>query len=446
MVERVWLMGAYATVLIVIVLGIRCLLKQYSKVYCYLLWILVLIRLVCPVFVTYNFSIPNDRKDTVSETHVREEITKGDSTEVETQYSLQDSFEDKVKIVDWSRVINGMKVVWLLGVTLAVSIVSLKYLNIKKELQTAIREDDAVWLSDQIESPFVFGLCHPKIYLPFGIEEKERDYIIKHETTHIRHKDSWIRAMGTLAVCLHWWNPIVWYGVSKINQDMEMFCDETVLKNASNEERKDYARILLLHSIKHSRIQLVMAFGESNTEKRVKHLSKRKKRGTGITAMIVTSMVVMAVFFVTLPKQRAQASNPSGDDLEKQIKFFGGDQRFQTMLNDPADQARTFLKEFYAAVVKDEKEQVASLMPYPRKLHAENEIIEIQNANDFVKHYDLIITDQFKVKLKGWLEEEINYTYLGMYLNDGEIWILLGENGWFIASIDNAEGKTIRYE
>ncbi|MDO5521375.1 MAG: M56 family metallopeptidase [bacterium] len=446
MVERIWLMSAYATSLIIIVLGIRHLLKKYSKIYCYALWILVMIRLVCPIFITSNIKMHSYVQNTVTKVSVNRENSMKNVKEENGQVLSEAVVHTDEERLTGTPFIDKMKIVWLLGTLGIGGYFLLQYWGMKRKLQTAIREKDNIWLSDRICSPFVFGLVHPKIYLPYGMQEKERDYIVQHEETHIRHKDAWIRMLGTLAVCLHWWNPVVWYGMHIVNQDMEMFCDETVLQTATNTERKEYAKILLLHSIKSSRMNLAMAFGETNTEKRIRHISKRKKKNYSIKVVTMIATVILLIFFGTLPKETVEAVKHEARLLERPIEFAGGDISFEKIVDCSAEEARTYLNDFYMAVLKDQKEEVAGLFPYPRKLQMDDQIIDIKDADEFIKYYDVIITDNFKMKLKDWMENEINYTYIGMYLNDGEIWMILGEDGWFINSIENGEGKNICYD
>ncbi len=113
----------------------------------------------------------------------------------------------------------------------------LQFRRVGRALKTAVHREGNVWECDGFSSPFVMGCFKPKIYIPFSIPEEQRSHIIRHESMHIRHLDPFLCCFAVLAICIHWWNPFLWYAIGKMKQDIELFCDESVLRFASIQEK-----------------------------------------------------------------------------------------------------------------------------------------------------------------------------------------------------------------
>lgn len=187
----------------------------------------------------------------------------------------------------------------------------IQYARVRKWTADAVREEENVWLSDCIASPFVMGIWKGKIFLPYGLAPLARDHILRHERMHIRHRDPLIRWLGILCICLHWWNPFVWLAVHKMNQDMEMFCDESALSGASMEEKKAYSKVLLDFAEQKSGLSVGLAFGESNTEQRVRNIMNKRRGRILITCAVVLVAIVSAVTLMTVPgESQAQGDFP----------------------------------------------------------------------------------------------------------------------------------------
>ena len=213
------------------------------------------------------------------------------------------------------------------------------YMRMKQKMATAVWKQENIWLNGEIRSPFVMGIRKPEIYLPYdmaddpfftdsgfindirndsgsGFYSRETALILEHERTHIRHHDPLVRMAGICCVCLHWWNPLVWLAVRRMNEDMEMFCDETVLRSASAGERKDYANALLSFAVKESGLRAGPAFGKSNTEKRIQNIfhNRKKDRRVSVTAVFLVALCAAVLFL--MPEQtrgsRAQRRAVSG--------------------------------------------------------------------------------------------------------------------------------------
>ena len=352
MTGYLWLMSLQACLVILLVLVARVLLKKYPKVLSYSLWSLVALRLLCPVFVESPFSLQPDYEavaqrvlvtdawnkteenvDAGTETSVQlesagreyEEVTSGaervpllqeerkqpEHSEL-TEAGLKKASEEKlpekeVRLPEQKpRNVRGvLMAAYLSGAVLFAVVYVVRYLIVMQNIKTAVRQEGNVWFCDRIKSPFVIGLVHPKIILPFGLTGQEMHYIVLHEETHLRHYDPLIRFIGVVCLCLHWWNPFVWVAVHFMNKDMEMFCDEAALKEAEQAERKAYAETLLAFAARQSGFSVGLAFGESNAEQRIKNIVKNKKRSRIIFWSVVAAALVCIVAFLTIPKQEA---------------------------------------------------------------------------------------------------------------------------------------------
>lgn len=354
-----WKMGIQASILICIVLAVRFLLKKYPKIYSYCLWALVGIRLLCPIWIESPFSLLSglsltgyeateqkaaEPEQTITSAqnallsgNIRQEETSGAKAQGEIQQDGPAPAVEQEKGQSGKVLLKGRGVsvpeniykllaaVYIMGVLCLSAFYIVQYLTLKRRLSTAIWEQDNIWLDRESQSPFVMGIVAPKIYLPYsmtddrffedssfidhltddsddGFSSEEKRCILEHEQTHIRHHDPVIRMAGILCICLHWWNPLVWLAVFKMNEDMEMFCDETVLRGASAEKRKEYANALLSFAVKENRIQAGLAFGESNTEKRVKNILYKRKKNWLVSLLTGLLAVFCATALMTVPK------------------------------------------------------------------------------------------------------------------------------------------------
>ena len=171
----------------------------------------------------------------------------------------------------------------------------ISYVNLKKKLRESVPLGGGIRETDGIQSPFVLGLLRPTIYLPSDLKRSERGYILLHEQTHIRHGDHLVKALFWLAVCIHWFNPLVWLAFVLCGRDMEMRCDEAVLKKLGTQVRGDYAQSLLNLATGRRYAPAPLAFGEGDTGKRVKHVLgwKRKAAWVAVPAAVLCAVVLV---------------------------------------------------------------------------------------------------------------------------------------------------------
>jgi len=270
---------------ILFVLLARLLLRKASKIFSYCLWGVVLFRLISPVSFSFALSFFGFmKKDTM------EHIPAGLGMMAQPQVDLgldyvSQAVTSSLPAATPMASANPLQIIlfitsqiWVLGVLslLAYSLVS--YGLLKRKVSQAILVRDNIWECHAICSPFVLGFRKPKIYLPPGFSEREKSYILKHEEIHIRRYDYLIKPLAYFLLCLHWFNPLVWLSFILMTKDMEMSCDEAVIKELGKEIKQDYSRSLLSLALSHKIIRgSPLAFGESSPKSRIKNVLNYKQ-------------------------------------------------------------------------------------------------------------------------------------------------------------------------
>lgn len=283
-------MSLTASVVIVFVLLLRFLLKKAPKIISYALWGLVLFRLLCPISLESGLSlfglvhapvtpsgtltssieyIPSDLVQTESPSAVLPAPGMEETAPQGVEQPAAHAAETPVVLAAdiWVAGVLGMG---LYGV--------ISYLRLRRKLVTASPLRENIYLADGISSPFVLGLLHPKIYLPSSLGEQELPYIVLHEQHHIRRLDHLVKVLAFVALSLHWFNPLVWLAFVLAVRDMEMSCDEAVIRKMGDGIRADYtASLLSLATGKHIITGIPLAFGQGDTKGRIRNLANRKK-------------------------------------------------------------------------------------------------------------------------------------------------------------------------
>lgn len=195
-------------------------------------------------------------------------------------------------------------VLWAAGTVLILVYYFFLLLRLKKRVREAVRSEGNVWESAETSLPFVMPGFPCRIYIPVGIEESRKQDILAHEKQHIRHGDPWVKLAAVLALALHWYNPFVWAAVRLLDKDMEMFCDETVLKHKNLEEKKHYSETLLAFSAQDSGLTVALSFGESNTENRIRHILYSQKPKWFVSILLVAAILGCALLFLTIREEK----------------------------------------------------------------------------------------------------------------------------------------------
>lgn len=297
-----------ASWLILAVLVLRFVLKKAPKWVMPLLWGVVALRLVCLFSIESALSLIPSAETIPSEivTETREPVLYEQATlDIVTNPTLPSAAEVPVGVsrqqaqVDF----NIYSVLWLAGMAALLVHALVSAGKLKRKLATAILLRDNIYESEFVDSPFVFGVVKPNIYLPMHMDEGTAAYVIAHERAHLARRDHWWKVLGYLVLALHWFNPLVWVAYILFCRDIELACDEKVVKGLDGAARADYSQALLSCAApKRAVAACPLAFGEGNIKMRVKSALHYKKPAFWVAAAAVLAVVIVAVCFLTNPK------------------------------------------------------------------------------------------------------------------------------------------------
>ncbi|MFI3201314.1 MAG: M56 family metallopeptidase [Eubacteriales bacterium] len=287
-----------ASSVIVFVLIFRFLLKKAPKIYSYALWSVVLFRLLCPFSFESQVSIVPTK---TQETFVSDLISESIVFQTQTNFGLQTQQLPNTSL----SLPFIMTCIWALGVLIMLGYSAYALVKTKKNLLGYTPLKDNIYLADNIKTPFVMGVLKPKIYLPSNINDSEIDFIIMHEKTHIKRFDHITRILAFVALCVHWFNPFVWFAYTISAKDMEMSCDEAVMNKLGVSIKKEYASSLLRFEAQKHLIS-PLAFSEGDTKGRVKNIMKHKKTKVWVSAICVVAVCVTAFTLLTNAKEDEQ--------------------------------------------------------------------------------------------------------------------------------------------
>lgn len=302
-------MSITGSIVIAVVLLARLFLKRTPKIYSYALWAVVLFRLLCPLSITAGLSVLKPLPVTttpgisaVSYQNVVQAVHENTSAPVQQQFvPAQPAEQPETKA-------SPMQIaayIWAAGASVMVAYSIAQYLILRRKLAEAAPLQEEIYLADRIASPFVMGVFRPRIYLPSSTPMAERRFIVAHERDHIRRGDPVWKLLGYIALCLHWFNPLVWLAFCLAGKDMEMSCDEAVIKRLGEHIRADYSQALLRLAT-HKRIVsgMPLAFGEGDTKGRVRNMAKWKKPKVWVSVLCVALCLVILAACALNPKQK----------------------------------------------------------------------------------------------------------------------------------------------
>lgn len=311
--------GIAASYLIIAVIIARVLLKKAPKsVYC-VLWLLVGIRLIMPFSFVSAFSlIPSGAQ-------VRGNITQfmgNDTTEEGYRTVLDMASSDNAEYIneEMIRAIGNKNesaesvnrpfvyfsiaaVIWIVGIGIMLMYLMMSWFRIAKRVRFAIPDEwegGRYYRCEEIDSPFLFGFFKTRIYVPSGLCGEDLSYVLKHETVHRQRRDYLIKPIGYLLLTIYWFNPFVWAAYILLCRDVELACDERVIRELGGEYKKEYAHALLSCSVNHRTIAACpVAFGETSVKGRVKNVLNYKKPTFWVMVAAVAACVIIAVCFMT---------------------------------------------------------------------------------------------------------------------------------------------------
>ena len=325
-------MSIAASWIVPVVLVLRLLLKKAPKWIAVLLWAVVAVRLVCPFSVESAMSLM-PKTETVDPT-----ILTGEQTTLIVVPSTNDGAPPVTDATPseptappvvgetpsdpWQTWIPVLACVWVGGVGAMLLSAAVSYGRLKRKVRTAVRLRDNIFESEHVPSPFVLGVIRPRIYLPFGMNGQDVAYVIDHETAHIRRRDHWWKPLGFLILSLHWFNPLMWLAYALLCRDIELACDEKVIKTWDTARKADYSKALLHCSVSRRSVAACpLAFGEVGVKDRVKTVLNYKKPAFWIVLVAVVASIAVAVCFLTDPKTKTPDAPAQGEEIKLSDKL-----------------------------------------------------------------------------------------------------------------------------
>ena len=331
-------MSISASWLVLAVLILRFVLKKAPKWINVLLWGIVAIRLICPFSFESTLSlIPS--AETIP-LNIGMDTTPTINSGISAINNAVNPIISQFNTPMAGASINPLQItigiyeyIWIFGMIALALYTAISYWRLRRKVDTAVRYKDNIFQSENVSSPFVFGIIKPRIYLPFKMNGQDLEHVVAHEHAHIRRKDHWWKPFGFLLLTIHWFNPLMWMAYVLLCRDIELACDEKVIKELGNEQRGDYTQALVACSVNRRMIVACpLAFGEVSVKERVKSVMNYKKPAFWVIIISVIVCVGVAVCFLTNPKQDSYTLRivvPAGS----QEKFVYTDEEVSTIRN-----------------------------------------------------------------------------------------------------------------
>ncbi len=341
--------GAVVTMVVLIV---RQLFRKtgISSKYVSLLWILPYLCLVLPWQIESDFSIwgmiPGYDRLLSEKTMMQDAEDLGMATDLSVDAVFVENHEyqhadvTQRPVIDKEMIANagmsgekekfeghmqysmmkGILVIWITGVIALLVYAAFSCMRLKRKILCSQCEQSNIYYADDIRTPFVWGMVHPRIYLPSDMSKEHGKYVVEHEKTHIYRGDYIKKPVAFLISCIHWFNPFVWLAFYLLEKDMEMACDEETIQRIGLEKKQEYASVLLLMASGTKRFQwagMPISFGEGDMKRRITNILKYKRTLSFVAMAAVVIVIVLACLLLTSPKNRVPLEQSQGDIMEE---------------------------------------------------------------------------------------------------------------------------------
>jgi len=309
------------SIAILYIIFMRFFLKGVPKIFSYILWIIPCFRLICPFSFESILSIFPTKVYPIPEDIVYMQIPK-----IDTGINIiNNSINSILPMAEPQASINPLQIwqfagtcIWICGIIVMFLYNIISILKLKKILKSC-KINDGICITEVINTPFVMGLFNPVIYIPLGISNDEKDYIIFHEKVHIKRCDYIFKLFFYIILCIHWFNPIVWGGYFIMEKDMEMSCDEAVISKMGDSIKKDYSISLLKYSAKDN-IKSSIPFSSSIIKERIKNILKFKKTKTTTNFIVMFLIAFFSIGLILNPITDTYAENSGAFDNKEALK------------------------------------------------------------------------------------------------------------------------------
>ena len=320
-------MSITSTYVILFIIIVRFFMKKIPKIFSYRLWGIAFFRLIFPFSFESIFSLIS-----INTKPIPENIVYTQTPQIQSGITAIDGAVNRVfptPVVEAS--VNPMQIwisigsiIWLMGLVVLLIYCVFSTLKLSKNLKWATHLYDNIYKMDSIKTPFVFGLIKPKIYLPHNLSETEESFIIKHEQTHIKRCDHIIKLLAFLVVSIHWFNPMAWIAFYLMGEDMELSCDESVIREMGYGIKKDYSNSLLSLSVGKRIIGgSPIPFGENNIKGRIKNILYYKKPKFWVTISATIVIIILAVGLCSNPPQKSKTvEDYAWEYIDMQIEMY----------------------------------------------------------------------------------------------------------------------------
>lgn len=307
--------------LVLAVIVLRLLLKKAPKAISCLLWALVAIRLICP------FSIESVLSLIPSAETVPQNITYSEAPVINSGLSFLNSTVNPIiskslapelgaSANPMEIIIHIASVIWLAGAVGMALYAVISYLRLRKKTNESVMLNNNVWLCDRISTPFILGVLHPRIFLPSDLNEEDMGYVVAHENAHLKRHDNLWKPLGFILLCVYWFNPVMWIAYILLCRDIELACDERVIRDMGSDAKKPYSAALINCSIPRKMISACpLAFGEVSVKIRIKSVLNYKKPALWIIITAVIASAAVVVGFMTNP-------HTSQTDVDKKLNSY----------------------------------------------------------------------------------------------------------------------------
>lgn len=329
-------MSITGSFIVLAVMLLRVLLKKAPRKYSYALWSILGIRLLCPfsfssILSVFNIFKPETQGSkmtfvTAGEKQSVLDIPLSQITPVSPSVSGNAADTAVSSAVSqsgdiWTAVLFALSVIWAIGIAAFIIYFVFSCISVKKRVSDAVLLYDNVYESKSISSAFVFGFFSPKIYLPSGLDSTDCSYITAHEKAHIRRFDHIVKLVALTALCLHWFNPLMWLAYRLMVLDMELSCDELAISSFDKDIRKGYANALLNMSARQNGISLggILAFGENSTKERINGALSAKKPAVIVSVTAVIVIAIAAVGLLTNGNGNDSDSKPDNNVINNNV-------------------------------------------------------------------------------------------------------------------------------
>lgn len=300
--------------LIFAIIAIRTIFKSIPKWSLCILWCIVGLRLILPFSIESAFSlIPSvntiDTKVDQTRPYIDSGITIVDNNV--NDYLGSHYYEGvTVQTNTFDNLLSILTIIWLIGIIALFAYSIISYYKLSKRIAISIPYKNDIYISDEIDTPFIFGIYNPRIYVPSGMEENQMNYVLRHEHTHLTRKDHILKPLGFVLLSIYWFNPMIWIAYHLFCKDIEKACDEKVISQMNDDSKAAYLETLLLCSTNRKLILTCpLAFGEVGVKERVKSIVNYKKPTFWIIGVTIAVCVILGIGFLTNPKTEEKIDN-----------------------------------------------------------------------------------------------------------------------------------------